>query len=180
MIRNKVVLVDTSDKAYAEMDKNEAHIRGELHRAFSVFLFNSNGEMLIHQRAADKYHGAGLWTNACCSHPQWGEDIKQSALSRLTYEMGIECDIQEVFSFIYHAHVENGLIEHEFDHVFIGFTDDLPNFNPSEVADYQWIRILDLQHDIQHHPYKYTYWFQRALPDVIDILPKVSRPVIKQ
>lgn len=174
MIRNKVVLVDISDNAYGEMDKTEAHIKGELHRAFSIFLFNANGQMLIHQRAADKYHGAGLWTNACCSHPQWGEDIKQSALSRLAFEMGIQCDIQKAFSFIYHSPVENGLIEHEFDHVFIGFTDDSPIPNPNEVAAYQWISTDDLQQDILQNPRKYTYWFQKALPGVISILPEIN------
>src|SRR6187431_2141990 len=106
MNRNKVVLVDRNDNAIGEMDKLEAHLKGDLHRAFSIFLFNSHGEMLIHQRASGKYHGAGLWTNACCSHPQLEEDIRQSALERLQYEMGLQCNIDKAFSFIYYAPVE--------------------------------------------------------------------------
>ena len=98
MNRSKVVLVDRKDKAKGEMNKLEAHMKGELHRAFSIFLFNSDGEMLIHQRASNKYHGGGLWTNACCSHPQWSEDIKQSAMERLHYEMGLDCNIDKAFS----------------------------------------------------------------------------------
>ena len=117
MDRNKVVLVDEQDHALGEMDKMEAHEKGMLHRAFSIFIFNSERQMLIHQRAQHKYHGGGLWTNACCSHPQWGEEIKASASQRLAYEMGLKCDIDHLFSFMYHTPVENNLIEHEYDHV---------------------------------------------------------------
>lgn len=163
MERNKVVLVTVDDEPIGEMDKMEAHLKGALHRAFSIFIFNSNGEMLIHQRAANKYHGGGLWTNACCSHPQWNEDVKESALERLQFEMGLQCDIHEAFSFVYKTKVENGLIEHEFDHVFIGYTDETPMPNDAEVQNFQWISPNALQRKIDTHPQDFTYWFKFAL-----------------
>lgn len=167
MERNKVVLVNADDIPIKEMDKIEAHKSGALHRAFSVFIFNRNGEMLIHQRAAHKYHGGGLWTNACCSHPQWGEDIKESAIERLHYEMGLKCDIKKVFSFIYKAPVENNLIEHENDHVFIGRTDDTPKPHPDEVQKYAWICPEKLQRKIVEQPDLFTYWFKMAVGQVM-------------
>ncbi|MEN5086397.1 isopentenyl-diphosphate Delta-isomerase [Sphingobacterium faecium] len=167
MDRNKVVLVDEQDHALGEMDKMEAHEKGMLHRAFSIFIFNSERQMLIHQRAQHKYHGGGLWTNACCSHPQWGEDIKASASQRLAYEMGLKCDIDHLFSFMYHTPVENNLIEHEYDHVLIGYTDDQPNFNPDEVQNYQWIDKAELLKQLEEQPEKFTYWFRTAVPQII-------------
>ena len=168
MERNKVVLVNTEDEALEEMDKMEAHVQGILHRAFSVFIFNQKGDMLIHQRATNKYHGADLWTNACCSHPQWGEDVRQSALDRLEYEMGLKCDIKKAFSFLYKTSVENNLTEHEFDHVFVGYTDENPNPNPEEVQNYQWISPEKLQEQIKAQPQLFTYWFRMALPKVLE------------
>ncbi|WGQ09752.1 isopentenyl-diphosphate Delta-isomerase [Pedobacter gandavensis] len=168
--RNKVVLVDQHDKTIGEMDKIEAHQKGFLHRAFSIFLFNNKGEMLIHQRAKHKYHGAGLWTNACCSHPQLGEDIKLSAMERLQFEMGIQCNIEKVFSFIYNTSVENNLIEHEFDHVFIGYTDAIPRPNAKEVQTFKWIDTTILSKDIQEHPDQYTYWFKMVFSNILDYL----------
>jgi isopentenyl-diphosphate delta-isomerase len=168
--RNKVVLVDPQDVAIGEMDKMEAHEKGVLHRAFSIFLFNEKQEMLIHQRAKEKYHGAGLWTNTCCSHPQLHDDLKESALERLNFEMGIECAINEVFSFTYNIQLENDLIEHEFDHVFIGHTEKQPNPNPAEVQDYKWISIPALQKEIDVNPQRYTYWFKTVLSRVVDFI----------
>lgn len=168
MDRNKVVLVDEQDHALGEMDKMEAHQKGILHRAFSIFIFNHERQMLIHQRAQHKYHGGGLWTNACCSHPQWGEEIKASALQRLAYEMGLKCDIDHLFSFTYHTPVENNLIEHEYDYVFMGYTDDQPDFNPDEVQNYQWISKTDLLKQIAEQPEKFTYWFRMAVPQIMD------------
>lgn len=167
MNRDHVVLVDAMDVALGSMDKMEAHLKGRLHRAFSVFLFNSQGEMLLHQRAADKYHGANLWTNACCSHPQWNEDVRGSALERLEFEMGMQCEITPAFSFLYNAHVENGLIEHELDHVFIGHTDDTPQPRASEVQNYKWIPIEDLKEIMALDPSLFTAWFKIALPKVL-------------
>lgn len=162
MQRDKVILVDKNDLELGTIDKMEAHVKGMLHRAFSVFLFNSKKEMLIHQRAAAKYHGGGLWTNACCSHPQPGEATKAGAIERLYFEMGIKCDLQKAFSFIYHAPVENNLIEHEYDHVYMGFTDDEPAPHPDEVQDYRWISTADLKQEIALQPEKFTFWFKKA------------------
>ncbi|MEN5055905.1 MULTISPECIES: isopentenyl-diphosphate Delta-isomerase [Sphingobacterium] len=167
MVRNKVVLVDEQDRALSEMDKMDAHKIGALHRAFSIFIFNSNGEMLIHQRANHKYHGGGLWTNACCSHPQWDEDIEESAKERLQFEMGLQCELKRVFSFIYHTPVENNLIEHEYDHVLVGYTDREPVPNVNEVMNYKWIDRLDLLQQIAAEPDAFTYWFRIALPQII-------------
>lgn len=174
MERNKVVLVDQNDQTVGEMDKLLAHERGELHRAFSIFIFNSRGDMLIHQRAADKYHGGGLWTNACCSHPQLHEDLEQGALQRLQFEMGLVCPINPLFSFIYHAKVENDLIEHEFDHVFVGYSDDTPLPNPAEVQDFRWISVSKLQEEIRTLPEKFTYWFKSALDQVLSTLEQTN------
>lgn len=168
MLRDKVILVDENDNAIEEMDKMEAHVKGILHRAFSVFIFNEKDEMLIHKRAENKYHGGGLWTNACCSHPQWGENVKESALERLQFEMGLACDIAHQFSFLYESTVENNLIEHEFDHVFIGITDKQPLINHEEVIDYKWINPEDLQQDILRYPNYYTVWFKMALPKILN------------
>ncbi len=168
--RNKVVLVDQHDIPIGEMDKIEAHQKGALHRAFSIFLFNNKGEMLIHQRAGHKYHGGGLWTNACCSHPQWGEDIKTSALERLQFEMGIQCDIKKAFSFIYNASVENNLVEHEYDHVFTGYIDIDPEPNPEEVQSYKWVDMINLHEDMHDNPNQYTYWFKFAFPDILNFM----------
>lgn len=172
--RDNVVLVDKEDNPISEMDKIEAHKKGLLHRAFSVFLFNEKGEMLIHRRAAHKYHGAGLWTNACCSHPQLGEDILESAHDRLYYEMGIRCDLEKVFSFIYNTPVENNLIEHELDHVFIGYTNVEPVPNPEEVESYKWISIARLNQEMKENPELYTFWFRTALPKVLEKINEES------
>lgn len=167
MQRNKVLLVDPKNNPLGIMDKMEAHQRGLLHRAFSIFIFNSTGQMLLQQRAAHKYHGANLWTNACCSHPQAGEDVHISALERLSFEMGMQCDIQEVFSLLYHSPVENGLIEHEYDHVFIGFSDQNPVPNPTEVQNYRWADPTLIEQEISEQSERYTVWFRKALGDVL-------------
>jgi isopentenyl-diphosphate Delta-isomerase len=175
MIRNKVVLVDQYDRAIGEMDKLEAHVNGNLHRAFSIFLFNSAGQMLIHQRAATKYHSAGLWTNACCSHPQWNEDIEQSAVERLQYEMGLRCNLEKAFSFIYHSPVEGGLIEHEYDHVFVGCSNGTPDPHPDEVQNYQWTCPVKLGQQVLLQPGNFTVWFKSALPKVLEQIQKSRR-----
>lgn len=170
MDRNKVVLVDTQDRALREIDKMEAHVNGWLHRAFSVFIFNSEGEMLLQQRARHKYHGGGLWTNACCSHPRWGEDVKLSAENRLRYEMGITGKLDFAFSFIYKAEVENGLTEHELDHVFLGRSDASPLPNPEEVNDFKWQDFDGILRDVATNPSGFTHWFRKALPRISEIL----------
>ena len=167
MERNKVVLVDRKDNAIGEMEKLLAHQQGELHRAFSVFIFNDKGELLLQQRAANKYHGGGLWTNTCCSHPQLGEDIRMSAIERLHYEMGLKGDLKLVYSFIYKEPVENNLIEHELDYVFVGQTNQNPVLNKDEVQSYKWISPDEVLSDINEHPSRYTVWFKRTFPELM-------------
>ena len=160
--RNEVILVDTENTKLGIMDKYEAHTKGELHRAFSVFIFNGNGELLLQQRAAKKYHGANLWTNTCCSHQQASETTLEAANDRLDYEMGLQANLQEIFSFIYHAEVENNLIEHELDIVLFGIHNQDPIPNLEEVKDFKWIGIDELEKWMKEKPEEFTYWFKDA------------------
>ena len=155
-----VVLVDQDDQKLGLMEKQQAHVAGLLHRAFSVFVFNSNGELMIQQRAASKYHSPTLWTNTCCSHPRDNETYEQAAHRRLKEEMGFDCDLEFKFSFIYKAHLDNNLTEHELDHVFIGTYNDEPKLNPEEVMAYRWFDLMDLKKDIEKNPQNYTAWFK--------------------
>ena len=155
-----VVLVDESDNEIGQMEKQAAHIEPHLHRAFSIFLFNSKGELLMQQRALSKYHSPGLWTNTCCSHPRAGETTAEAASRRLMEEMGMRCEMHEVYTFIYKAPVGQGLTEHEFDHVFIGQSDDIPCINTEEVASWKYMTIDDLSKDIALYPEHYTEWFK--------------------
>lgn len=168
MNRDKVVLVDENNTAIAEMDKMEAHRKGALHRAFSIFIFNEKNEMLLQQRSAGKYHGAGLWSNTCCSHPQWQEDVKESAIKRLAFEMGLHCEIESRFSFLYKTSVENNLIEHELDHVFTGTCNQVPQPNPEEVQAFKWMSVPELLKDMELNPHCYTFWFKKALPVLLE------------
>jgi isopentenyl-diphosphate delta-isomerase len=138
-----VVLVDEADKAIGLMEKMQAHVFGSLHRAMSVFIFNSKGEMLLQQRAAGKYHSAGLWTNACCGHPREGESALQAAHRRLYEEIGLTCSLKPAFTFIYKAQMPNGLTEYEFDHVFFGISDTTPRPNPDEVGSWKYITVTE-------------------------------------
>ena len=156
----KVILVSEHDEPIGEMEKIEAHEKGLLHRAFSVFIFNSNGELLLQQRALDKYHSGGLWTNTCCSHPRPNEKTIDAAKRRLMEEMGLEALIEPLFSFTYKANFENNLIEHEFDHVFSGITDQIPLINEVEVASWKYISIENLILDMESSPENYTAWFK--------------------
>jgi len=142
------------------MPKMEAHEKAMLHRAFSVFILNANDEVLLQQRANDKYHSAGLWTNTCCSHPHPGEDTLGAARRRLKEEMGMEADLQFVFKFMYKAPFDNLLTEHEIDHVFIGKTDQLPVINPEEVASYKYMKPEEIKLDMEQNPQSYTVWFR--------------------
>lgn len=155
-----VILVDENDNPIGTMPKMEAHEKAMLHRAFSVFILNANDEMLLQQRANDKYHSAGLWTNTCCSHPHPGEDTLGAARRRLKEEMGMEADLQFVFKFMYKAPFDNLLTEHEIDHVFIGKTDQLPVINPEEVASYKYMKPEDIKLDMEQNPQSYTVWFR--------------------
>ncbi|MGV0921356.1 isopentenyl-diphosphate Delta-isomerase [Empedobacter falsenii] len=155
-----VVLVDQDDQKLGLMEKQQAHVAGLLHRAFSVFVFNSKGELMIQQRAASKYHSPTLWTNTCCSHPRDNETYEQAAHRRLEEEMGFDCELEYKFNFIYKAHLENDLIEHELDYVFIGTFDNEPKLNPDEVMAYRWVELDDLKKDMEKNPQNYTAWFK--------------------
>lgn len=155
-----VVLIDREDQPIGLMEKQQAHHAGLLHRAFSVFVFNAKNELLIHQRAADKYHSPKLWTNTCCSHPRQNETYEQAAHRRLMEEMGFDCEIEEKFHFIYKAELEEGLYEHELDRVFVGYYNGEIRPAPNEVMDYKWISIETLREDMETHPENYTVWFK--------------------
>lgn len=155
-----VVLVDEKDNPVGTIEKIEAHEKGLLHRAFSVLLFNDRKELLLQKRALNKYHCGGLWTNTCCSHPRPSEDIKKAAVKRLKEEMGIACELKKVFDFIYKARFDNGLTEHEFDHVFFGKFSGKPVINTDEVADWKYISLEALRKDILADPDLYTPWFR--------------------
>ncbi len=155
-----VILVDENDQITGTMEKIEAHTKGLLHRAFSVFLFNESGELLLQQRAHDKYHSGGLWTNTTCSHPYPGEETEQAAHRRLQEEMGMDTELEYLFKFHYKALFENGLTEHELDHVFIGRSDEFPVINLEEVADYRYADMDTIRMDMHYMPEKYTIWFR--------------------
>lgn len=159
----EVVLVNEKDEVLGTMEKLRAHEEGILHRAFSVMIFNSRGEMLIQQRAQDKYHCGGLWTNACCSHPRLDETPKEGAQRRLKEEMGFTTNVEFLGSFIYKVKFDNGLTEHEFDHMFCGNYDENPNPNSEEVEDWKFISMNDLLKDVEYQPENYTFWFRDIL-----------------
>ena len=159
MAEEHVILVDERDEARGTMEKMEAHRRGELHRAFSVFVFTSEGKLILQRRAAHKYHSPGLWTNTCCSHPRAGESTLEAAHRRLQEEMGFDTELREVFHFIYREQVGE-LIEHELDHVFIGTFDGEPQLNPEETDGWRTASLVDLRADVVQHPENYTVWFR--------------------
>lgn len=167
-----VILVDERDEQIGSMEKMEVHKKALLHRAFSIFIFNSKGEMLLHKRADKKYHSGGLWTNACCSHPKPGEQTLDAAKERLVMEMGIVTPLRKAFDFIYKAPFDNGLTEHEFDHVLVGNYEGEINPNPDEVSDYCFKTIEEINNSIQSHPQKYTEWFKIAFPKMEEYLVK--------
>ncbi len=160
MKEEKVILVNEKDEPIGLMEKMEAHQKALLHRAFSVFVFNDKNEVLLQKRAANKYHSPGLWTNTCCSHPREGETVLEAGKRRLQEEMGFQTSLKETTSFIYKAPFDNGLTEHEYDHVLVGHYKGEPQINLAEVADWKWITLTDLQLDIKEHPESYTAWFK--------------------
>lgn len=165
-----VILVDEEDNEIGVMEKMEAHKKGLLHRAFSVFLFDSKGRMLIQKRAQSKYHSGGLWTNACCSHPRSNESVEEAARRRLIEELGIEADVSIAFCFTYQAKLDNDLQEHEFDHVLLGTYEGDVNYNDEEVEDFLFIEIDKLLEDIEKDPDNFTIWFKIALPKVVSFM----------
>ncbi|UII32356.1 isopentenyl-diphosphate Delta-isomerase [Fulvivirga ulvae] len=162
----EVVLVDTKDKETGRMEKLEAHQKGLLHRAFSVLIFNSRGEVLIQKRSKSKYHSGGLWTNTCCSHPRPSEPVHEAAKRRLTEEMGINLQPEFLYKFIYKTELDKKLIEHELDHVFIGTYDGEPVINKDEVEDWMYIDLKTLKADMDINADKYTHWFKIIIDSI--------------
>lgn len=166
-MKEMIILVDDNDREVGTIEKMKAHVEGKLHRAFSIFVFNNKGEMMLQRRALHKYHSGGLWTNTCCSHPNAGEALGEAVHRRLVQEMGFDCELKEVKSFLYHAQLDNNLIEHELDHIFVGYYDNEPKINKEEVEEWVWISFDELKKDIKNHPEKFTYWFKVAMDEVL-------------
>ncbi len=166
-----IILVDEQDNQIGTGEKMAVHKAGRLHRCFSIFVFNPRGELLLQKRAQGKYHSGGLWTNTACSHPRPGESNVAGAERRLKQEMGLETNLQEKFTFIYRAEFENGIIEHEFDHVFFGTFDGEPVPDPEEADDWKWVSLDLLARDIAAHPEQYTVWLKICFNQILEYAP---------
>jgi isopentenyl-diphosphate Delta-isomerase len=171
-MKETVILVNELDQEVGAMEKMRAHELGKLHRAISIFIFNEKGELLLQKRASSKYHSGGLWTNTCCSHPRPGETTIDAAIRRLYEEMGICSDLYHAFSFTYKAPFDNGLTEHEFDHVFLGSSQAFPQLNPEEAEGFDYVTIPEVIKDMDKNPEQYTEWFKIAIHEVQDHLKK--------
>lgn len=158
----QLVLVDQEDREIGTAEKLKTHQQGRLHRAFSILIFNSKGDILLQKRAKAKYHSGGLWTNACCSHPGPGLRLLDEAQKRLKEEMGFSCPLKEIFSFVYRAELGE-LTEHEFDHVLVGKFEGEPKPNPEEADDWKWMNFEQLKKDVKENPQNYTFWFKLIL-----------------
>ncbi len=158
-----VILVDKHDNTIGSMEKLEVHKKGLLHRAYSILIFNTKGELLLQKRAVSKYHSGGLWSNACCSHPKPDESLPDATRKRLRYEMGIDIQPEFAFKFIYRCALDKGLIEHELDHVFTGLFDGIPFINRNEVEDWKFMNIKSLRNDLNSNPENYTIWFNQIM-----------------
>jgi len=166
-MKKDIILVDKNDKEIGKGEKMAVHKQGQLHRAFSVFIFNDKDELILQKRATNKYHSPNLWSNTCCSHPYPGEETLLGAERRLTEEMGFSCDLQEIFNFCYKIEFENGLNENEYDHVFIGKYNGKPELNLKEASDWKLVKLDDLKQDLDKKPKKYTHWLKLCLDKVI-------------
>jgi isopentenyl-diphosphate delta-isomerase len=169
---DEVVLVDRLDRPIGSARKEAAHRSGLLHRAFSIIVYDRGGRMLLQQRALSKYHSGGLWSNTCCSHPRPGEGTEAAAHRRLVEEMGFDCPLERVHGFVYRVEVDNGLVEHEYDHVFIGRCDASPRHDPGEVHAWRWIEPRELGRETALQPQRFSYWFKRCLQE----MPALTRP----
>lgn len=170
MVEELVILVNEKDKQIGLMPKMEAHEKAVLHRAFSVFVFNNKNELLLQQRAAHKYHSPLLWTNTCCSHQRNGENNIEAGKRRLQEEMGFVCDLEEKTSFIYKAPFDNGLTEHELDHIMVGYYNNNPKINKEEVEDFKWMTLEAVKSDIEQNPEAYTAWFKIIFEKFYDFI----------
>ncbi|MCF6167885.1 isopentenyl-diphosphate Delta-isomerase [Lutibacter sp.] len=170
MKEEQVILVNEKDEQIGLMPKMEAHEKAVLHRAFSVFIFNSNNQLMLQQRAASKYHSPLLWANTCCSHQRNGESNLEAGKRRLQEEMGFVCELEEKTSFIYKAPFDNGLTEHELDHIMVGFYNDNPIINREEVEAYKWMDVEDVKKDIISNPKIYTEWFKIIFENFYDFI----------
>lgn len=166
----EVILVNEFDQQIGVLEKLEAHQKGLLHRAFSVFVFNDSNELMLQRRAFDKYHSGGLWTNTCCSHPAPDESIEEACHRRLKEEMGFDTTLEFVTSFIYKAELDKNLTEHEFDHVYLGKYNGNPVINESEVSEWKFVSLGDLENDMKKNPDHYTVWFKIIFSKVKDHL----------
>jgi isopentenyl-diphosphate delta-isomerase len=166
-MEEQLVLVDGNDNAIGVAEKTKVHRDGSLHRAFSIFIFDSTGNLLLQKRAQTKYHSGNLWSNTCCGHPRPSELTKDAARRRLAEEMGFDCELEEIFSFIYHVKIDDKLYEHEFDHVFRGRFDGEPIPNPDEVSDWKWVTVGELAKDIETMPQNFTYWLKISLEKLV-------------
>jgi len=162
-MEEKIILVDKNNRKIGTEEKMKVHELGLLHRAFSIFVFNEKGELLLQKRAKEKYHSGGLWTNTCCSHQRPNEELSEAIHRRLVEEMGFDCELKKVFDFSYRTEFGNGLIENEYDCVFVGKSNKIPIPNKEEVEDYKWILLKELKEDIEENPEEYTYWMRVAL-----------------
>lgn len=163
-----IICVDTNDNEIGYIEKMDAHVKGILHRALSIFIFNDKNEVLLQKRYSGKYHSPSLWTNTCCTHPNKNENTIAAANRRLEEEMGFSCSLTEVFSFLYYVEFDNNLIEHEFDHVFFGRYNGNIKINPLEVEDYKWISLDEILADLKCNPNNYTFWFKYIIDNHID------------
>ena len=167
-----ILLVDENDNIIGKEEKIKTHQEGKLHRAFSIFVFNSKGELLLQKRGKSKYHSGGLWTNTCCSHQRDGETLEEAVHRRLKEEMGFDCELKEMFTFTYRIKFDNDLFENEYDHVFLGKFDGEPTPNSEEVDEWKWIDLEELKKGIRENPDNYTYWLKQSIDKVISYVGK--------
>jgi len=173
-LTHSIALVDTNDNVIGYEEKHLTHSKGLLHRAFSVLVFNSKGELLLQRRALNKYHSAGLWTNTCCSHMPQGVAWEQFIHTRLFEEMGFDCDLKFETKFHYQVDFGDGMIENEIDHIYVGYFDGTPKPNPDEVCEWAWVGLDFMLEDIEHQPEKYTYWFKNIINNQLDLMKYYS------
>lgn len=173
-MKEELILVNENDQVIGVGEKIQTHLIGALHRAFSVYIFNSVGQLLLQKRSSTKYHSQGLWSNTCCGHPRLGESIEEAARRRLGEEMGFDCELKEVFEFIYHAKLDNGFYEHEYDHVMIGKCDEIPTPNRDEVDDWKWTDLTTIKLDMGKHSEDYTYWFRTSFDELCRSIKSTS------